>query len=112
MADNITGKVTIADRFVMQLAVYAAKKCSGVADMSDRSKKQEAFKSVTGQKDIAGIYINKTKEGVILDVYVACKPASDLSEIKREVREQITEEFLPTGVNIADVKVHINSVKQ
>lgn len=105
------GVVTVSDRAVMQIAAYAARQCPGVAAMSERSRKGETLKSVMGCGDSAGVYVKKTKSGVVLDVYIACRPGADTQQLKNDTAFVVTSAFTPTGIRIQDVNIHINSVR-
>lgn len=108
--NHCEGVVTVADRAVMQIAVYAARRCRGVAAMSERSRTNETFKNVTGRGDSAGVYVKNTKSGVILDVYIACGHGANVTELKSDVAYAVGRAFAPTGVRIRAVNVHVNSV--
>lgn len=105
------GIVTISDRAVMQIASFAAEKSNGVAEMTERTKKDEAARLVSGRSDTAGAYIRKTSSGVVIDVYVACKYGADVNCLKSEVSENVKDAYIGTGITIREVNVHINSVK-
>lgn len=105
------GIVTVNDRAVKQIAVYAACGCRGVAAMTDKSKAGEAAKFVTGNADNSGVYVTKTKSGIKLDLYIACKHGSDAKALSAEVKEAVTDAFPCTGITVKDVVVHINDVR-
>lgn len=105
------GIVTISDRAVMQIAAFAAINSHGIAEMTAKTKQEEVSRSILGQGDTAGVYILKTKSGVVLDVYVACRYGVDVSEVKNDAQTAIADAFVGTGVNIKAVNVHINSVR-
>lgn len=105
------GKVTVNDRAVKQIAAYAACGCRGVAEMSDKTKAGEAAKFVTGKADISGVYITKTKSGIVLDLYVACVHGADVKALSAEVNQAVINAFPCTGIKVKDVVVHINDVR-
>lgn len=105
------GIVTVSDKAVKQIASYAARSCDGVASMSDKSRAGEAAKFVTGNADNSGVYVTKTKSGIKLDLYVACKHGADAKMLSTEVKEAVENAFPCTGISIKDVVVHINDVR-
>ncbi len=109
--ERIKGIVTISDRAVMQLASYGARHCDDVAEMTDVSKESKAARIIKGQEDTAGIYVKKTKSGVVLDVYIACRYGADTNEVKENTEKSVRAQFEGTGITVKDVIIHINSVK-
>ena len=105
------GKVTINDRAVKQIAAYAACGCNGVAQMSEKTKAGEAAKFVAGKADTSGVYITKTKTGIVLDLYIACVHGADTKALSDEVKRAVTDAFPFTGIKVKDVVVHINDVR-
>lgn len=108
---NISGKVTVSDKAVMQIASYAARKTDGVTDMTGRTKKSEVARTVTLQSDTAGVYVTNTKAGVLIEIYVACGFGADVLALKTAVGENVKNAFCGTGITVKDVNVHINSVR-
>ncbi len=106
-----SGIVTISDRAVMQIASYTAEKCDGVAEMTDRTKKDGAARTIKGKSDTAGVYVKKTPNGVVLDVYIACCYGAEVNKLKEDVAKAVTAAYACTGITISGVNVHINSVK-
>lgn len=105
------GVVTVSDRAVMQIASFTARKCSGIAEMTDKTKKDSTARLVAGRGDTAGIYIKKNPNGVAIDIYAACRYGADVNALKKDVAESVRNAYCGTGINIAEVTVHINSVK-
>ena len=111
MEDNkLMGTVTVSDRAVMQIASDAAKSCSGVMGMSEKTRAGGAVRAVGG-KSTAGVYIRKTKSGVSLEVYIACGYGADTKMLSETVREKVKSSFDWTGITIKEVSVHINDVR-
>ncbi len=112
--DNVNhsdGVVTVNDRAVKQIAVYAACGCNGVAQMSDKSRVGETAKFVTGNADASGVYLTKTKSGIKLDLYVACIHGADVKALSQEIENAVKNAFAPTGIKVNEVVVHINDVR-
>ena len=107
---KINGKVTISDRAIMQIAINCAVKCPEVARMSEKSKKNEVAKTISGYSDATGGYVFKTKTGIRLDVYVACKYGADTNKLKTELEKSIINAYHDTGVLVTQADIHINSV--
>lgn len=105
------GIVTISNDAVMQIASYITRNCSGVAEMTAKSKKSEVSRTLTGRADTAGVYVKNTKNGVVLDVYFACYYGVNPTELAGEVEKRVERAYDGTGIKIARVNVHINSVK-
>lgn len=105
------GIVTISDDAVMQIASYITRNCDGVAEMTAKSKKSEVSRALTGRADTAGVYVKKTRDGVVLDVYFACCYGVNPTELANEVEKKVEGAYGGTGVKIAKVTAHINSVK-
>lgn len=105
------GIVTVSDKAVKQIASYAARSCDGVASMSDKSRAGEAAKFVTRNADNSGVYVTKTKSGIKLDLYVACKHGTDAKTLSAYIKEAVESAFPCTGIIIKDVVVHINDVR-
>ena len=105
------GKVIVNDRAVKQIAAYAARSCDGVAGMTDKSRAGEAAKFVTGNADNSGVYITKTKSGIKLELYVACKHGAKAKDLSSEVEEAVKNAFPCTGITVKEVVVHINDVR-
>ncbi len=105
------GLVTIAPRAMAQIASYFARNCEGVAEMTDISKRNDIQNAILGRDDVAGAYVKNTKDGVAVDVYLACYYGADTEELKARVESEVREAYAPTGVKIKRVDAHINSVK-
>lgn len=105
------GIVTISDRAVMQLASYGARNCRDVAEMTDVSNESRLSRIVKGLEDTAGVYVKKTKSGVVLDVYIACRYGADTNQVKVNTEKAVRTQFEGTGITVKDVIIHINSVK-
>ena len=105
------GVVTVNDRAVKQIAVYAACGCNGVAQMSDKSRVGETAKFVTGNADSSGVYITKTKSGIRLDLYVACVHGADARTLSQDIENAVKNAFGCTGISVNEVVVHINDVR-
>lgn len=105
------GIVTISDDAVMQIASYITRNCDGVAEMTAKSKKSEMSRTLKGRADTAGVYVKKTLDGVVLDVYFACCYGVDPAKLANEVEEKVRSGYDNTGIKLARVNAHINSVK-
>lgn len=105
------GIVMVTDRAVRQIASYAARSCDGVAGMSDKSRAVDAAKFVTGNADNSGVYVTKTKSGIMLELYVACKHGTNAKQLAGEIEEKVKGAFVCTGITVKDVSVHINDVR-
>ena len=104
------GTITVSDKAVAEIVIYAANKCEGFAGMSEKSRTGEAVRKVSG--NASGVRVLKTKDGIKLDVYIACKYGADAKELTYVVQDQVKDAFLCTGLKINDVIVHINDVRQ
>lgn len=109
--EKANGVVTISDKVVMQLASYGARNCTDVAQMTDVSNERRLSRIVKGLEDTAGVYVKKTRSGVVLDVYIACRFGADTNEVKINTEKAVSAQFEGTGITVKDVNIHINSVK-
>ena len=56
------GTITVSDKAVADIVMYAANKCEGFAGMSEKSRTGEAVRKVSG--NASGIRVLKTKDGI------------------------------------------------
>ncbi len=105
------GIVTFSNDAVMQIASYITRNCPGVAEMTDKSKKNEVSRALTGRADTAGVYVKNTVNGVVIDVYFACCYGVNPEELAQTVQKKVECAYEGTGIKISKVNVHINSVK-
>lgn len=105
------GKVTVSDRAVMQIASYAARHSNGVTAMTDKSRQEEFKRTVKTGGDTAGIYLIKTKSGVMFEVYAACGFGAYIDEVKDNIAKNVKDAFSNTGITVKSVNVHINCVR-
>ena len=103
------GTITVSDNAVTQIVAYALKDCDGFAGMSDKSRASETARKVSGNE--TGVRVLKTKNGIKLDVYIACKHGADTKTLSAEAAECIQNAFPITGIKIGNVVVHINDVR-
>lgn len=112
--DNVKhpdGVVTVNDRAVKQIAVYAACGCDGVAGMSEKTRVGGTAKAVMGNADSSGVYITKSKSGIRLELYVACVHGADAKTLSKEIESAVKDAFPSTGITVTEVLVHINDVR-
>lgn len=105
------GIVTFSDNAVKQIAVNMIMSCDGVAEMTDKTRTSEVSRTIIGQGDTAGVYVKNTREGVVLDVYFACKYGVNPTELATDAENKVKNAYGNTGITISKVNVHINSVK-
>lgn len=103
------GKITVSDKAIAQIVEFAAKRCDGFGGMSDKSRIADATRKISG--NTSGVYVIKTKSGIKLDVYIACKHGVNTKVLAKDVENEIVSAFPSTGIDIYDVVVHINDVR-
>ncbi len=103
------GTVTVSDNAIAQIVENAIKECDGFAQMSDKTKVGEAARKVS--RNMSGVRIIKTKDGIKLDVYIACKHGADTKALQRNATDAVKSAFPCTGIAINDVVIHINDVR-
>ncbi len=103
------GTVTVSDNAIAQIVENAIKRCDGFAGMSDKTKVSEAAHKVSGST--SGVRIIKIKNGIKLDVYIACKHGADTKALESNATDAVKSAFPCTGIAINDVVVHINDVR-
>lgn len=101
------GIVTVSDNAVKQIASYFTRSCEGFAEMTDKTKKR----AIIGISDTSGVYVKNTREGVVIDVYFACRYGVDPDALAKEAEENVFNAYEGTGIKISKVNIHINSVK-
>lgn len=106
------GIVTISDRAVKHMAAELAKRCKGVAQLCDRSKRDELSRILNSSKNVRGVYLTKTKEGKVLDIFLLSEYGANAGDICNTLTAQLEEALRVTGIRLLKVNVHIIGVKQ
>ena len=102
--DESMGLVTISKKAIAQLAQKIARSCEGVADLTDRSGKDEMSRLLTG--GVKGVYISREKGKISAEIYIICRYGADVAAIQEQITEGLTVELGEIGIKTGSVTVY------
>ncbi len=107
--DEAMGTVTISKKALAQISARIAGDCEGVAMLTDRSKRDELSRLLSG--GVKGVYITREKGGVAVEIYVICSYGADVPSIRKKIADGIAERLGETGIKIKGVSVCVTGVQ-
>lgn len=109
MENRTIGTVTVSKRALMQIVWYVTKHSKGVREVTDTTKKRSLSAMIFKKDEPEGVYITKTKKGILVDVCVVPENGVNSTSIKEKIAEKIKKAAYETGIRISDVNVRIGS---
>jgi uncharacterized alkaline shock family protein YloU len=110
------GRITIAPEAIAQIVGRVAAECYGVVGMSLRAPgaaRERVTRLLPKGKPGRGIVVRNVEGAVALELYVVVAYGLNLAEVAATVRSQVGYEVERlTGLRVASVDVHIQSVKR
>lgn len=105
---KIPGKITISSKAARDLIKHITLNFDGVAALSAPSKKDEIVHMIRGGLNESGIYITKTKKGLMADIYVLIKYGAEAKELRDTLTLEISNELKNyLHMTISKINVHV-----
>lgn len=101
------GTVKISDKAVMQLAAHIVQQFDGIKRLENK-KDGKWYKLIKG--DTKGVYIEKSKQGIVLEIYAVCRFGVNTNELLANIRARLKSELEEAGISFAAVRITISGV--
>ncbi len=112
MADTIRGELTVTEDVITDLAGYAALESYGVVGMAAPTLTDGIAKMLPASRLRRGINVDRTEQGIDVDLYIIVEHGTNLAEVSRMLAENIKFAIEDsTGMNVHDVRIHVQGVK-
>lgn len=111
MENKFTGKITVSSKAALDIIRHITLSFDGVAQLSTPAKKDELFHMLRGGLNEGGIYITKTKTGLMADIYILAKYGTSAEELRDTLSNKIKTELENyLHMKISKINVHIKGV--
>lgn len=111
MKNKTPGKITVSSRAALDIIRHIALSFDGVAQLSAPAKKDELVHMLRGGLNEGGIYITKTKTGLMADIYILAKYGTSAEELRDTLSGKIKAELESyLHMRISKINVHIKGV--
>ena len=113
MANDIPGKLTVANDVIAEMAGYAALESYGVVGMADPNLRDGIAKLLPQSRLRKGIEIRKSEDGAICaDLYIVVEHGTNLAEVSRMLAEKVAYVLQDSAqLPVESVDVHVHGVK-
>ena len=112
MADTISGELTLTEDVITDLAGYAALESYGVVGMAAPTLTDGIAKLLPASRLRRGINVERTDEGVDVDLYIIVEHGTNLAEVSRMLADKIKFTIEDSaGTTVHDVRIHVQGVK-
>lgn len=113
MAQNIPGKLAVANDVIADMAGYAALESYGVVGMADPTLRDGIAKLLPNNRLRKGIEISKNDEGKICaDLYIVVEHGTNLAEVSRMLAEKVAYVLQDSAqLPVESVDIHVQGVK-
>ena len=113
MANDIPGKLTVANDVIAEMAGYAALESYGVVGMADPNLRDGIAKLLPQSRLRKGIEIRKSEGGAICaDLYIIVEHGTNLAEVSRMLAEKVAYVLQDSAqLPVESVDVHVQGVK-
>ena len=113
MANDIPGKLTVANDVIAEMAGYAALESYGVVGMADPNLRDGIAKLLPQSRLRKGIEIRKSEDGAICaDLYIVVEHGTNLAEVSRVLAEKVAYVLQDSAqLPVESVDVHVQGVK-
>lgn len=113
MANDIPGKLTVANDVIAEMAGYAALESYGVVGMADPNLRDGIAKLLPQSRLRKGIEIRKSEDGAICaDLYIVVEHGTNLAEVSRMLAEKVAYVLQDSAqLPVESVDVHVQGVK-
>lgn len=113
MANDIPGKLTVANDVIAEMAGYAALESYGVVGMADPNLRDGIAKLLPQSRLRKGIEIRKNEDGAICaDLYIVVEHGTNLAEVSRMLAEKVAYVLQDSAqLPVESVDVHVQGVK-
>lgn len=112
MKIKIPGKITVSSKAALDVIKHTVLSNNGVYSFAAAQKKDELIHLLRGGLNESGIYITKTKHGLMADIYIILKYGAAAEELREIISSRIKTElecFL--HMKVFKINVHIMGVK-
>lgn len=105
---KIPGKITVSSKTALELIKHITLSFEGVAALSAPTKKDELMHMLRGGLNDGGIYITKTKAGLLANIYVIVKYGTAADSLRIELCDKIKKELESyLHMKVAKINVHV-----
>ena len=113
MANDIPGKLTVANDVIAEMAGYAALESYGVVGMADPNLRDGIAKLLPQSRLRKGIEIRKSEDGAICaDLYIVVEHGTNLAEVSRMLAEKVAYVLQDSAqLPVESVDIHVQGVK-
>ena len=113
MANDIPGKLTVANDVIAEMAGYAALESYGVVGMADPNLRDGIAKLLPQSRLRKGIEIRKSEDGAICaDLYIVVEHGTNLAEVSRMLAEKVAYVLQDSAqLHVESVDIHVQGVK-
>ena len=112
MVQTVPGGLSVANDVIVDMAGYAALESYGVVGMAAPTLADGIAKLLPASKLQRGIEMQKTDDGIHIDLYVVVEHGTNISEVSRMLAERVQFVLEDSAqLPVEGVYVHVQGVK-
>lgn len=105
------GSITLSEKIIAVISGYAALNCFGVKGMAVRGFSDELVLLLKGENFQKGVRVHMTDEGAHIELHIAVQYGMNMTAVARSIMNEVRYVVEhQTGIRVADVDVHIDSI--
>lgn len=112
MATTVSGTLKVSNDVLSDIAGYAALQCYGIVGMTAPNAADGFAKILPHSRLRRGVLVDKTPEGIQVDLFVVVEYGTNISTVSQNLKEQVSfalKEY--AQVPLAHVDVHVRDIR-